>query len=552
MVLTLVFAAVIAFSFGLCSYISHASVTLNGSGVTASSTSGNFLDLTSGSSSLFSVNNTGNVGANEFYGSTISTTPAPNLSFTSTGGLSLNAGGSNQNITLNPSGTGSVIMPADAPSSAYTFSVNNGTVIATPNNPTLPAYSGADAGVVINEAIQQLASVGGRFYFKNGVYNFDSLQSIDSSHYAAVLLPAQVSTEDWVFEGESATTWTGEINAGGPPMDGVIFNITATAITSAGTSTNYVYGIAQATASGWPFMQDEFYNLTVRFPSNQREHQVGFYMNDAGTVIFSGTLQDYDVSYISLTESAQGNDGYWTPHSGDGNVVRFDNTYAVGDWVGYYMPGEHNVGDSMTAIYCNYWGIVAGNHASIFRNIMDQENLQGLNISTAAGALVDITGYDIEQATSGTWARQKNLVDNNNANGFISYDLATQGVGPAPCPASAFATGGAHFVQECGGALKLPNISPNGAITTLAGTTAGNLYWSQPFQGSAYKKTILNFQGFENTSSTAQTVTFPTAFSYSPSVVGCALPSGVTVSTTGMSAASMSATFTGQCIIEGQ
>lgn len=88
--------------------------------------------------------------------------------------------------------------------------------------------------------------------------------------------------------------------------------------------------------------------------------------------------------------------------------------------------------------------------------------------------------------------------------------------------------------------------------TTLAGTTAGNLYWSQPFQGTAYKKVVLNFQGFENTSATAQTVTFPTAFSYTPAVDGCTLPAGVTVSTTQMAAASMGGTFTGQCIVEGQ
>lgn len=107
--LTLAITAIAAFSFGLGSYVSHASVTLNGSGVSASSTSSNFLELTSSTNTLFSVDNQGNVGANQFYGDTVSTTPVPNLSFTSGGGLNLNAGGTNQDLNLNPSGTGATV-----------------------------------------------------------------------------------------------------------------------------------------------------------------------------------------------------------------------------------------------------------------------------------------------------------------------------------------------------------------------------------------------------------------------------------------------------------
>lgn len=92
------------------------------------------------------------------------------------------------------------------------------------------------------------------------------------------------------------------------------------------------------------------------------------------------------------------------------------------------------------------------------------------------------------------------------------------------------------------------NVSP----TTVVATTAGNLYWSQPYQGSAYKKTVLNFVGYENTTATAQTITFTTPYSYAPTILGSS-PSGMTVSTTGVTLPiSMAATFTGQCFIEGQ
>lgn len=154
--------AVTGFSFGLGAFVSHASMTLNGTGVTASASNGNFLDLTSNSSTLFAVDSSGNVGANEFYGSTVSATPAPNLSFTSTGGLNLNAGGTNQNITLSPSGTGATI--------ANNLEDKGGQVL------NVKAFGAKGDGVTDDTAAVQAAinaanaANGGVIYFPSGIY----------------------------------------------------------------------------------------------------------------------------------------------------------------------------------------------------------------------------------------------------------------------------------------------------------------------------------------------------------------------------------------------
>lgn len=92
----------------------------------------------------------------------------------------------------------------------------------------------------------------------------------------------------------------------------------------------------------------------------------------------------------------------------------------------------------------------------------------------------------------------------------------------------------------------------NAAQTTLTGTTAGSIVWSEPFQGSAYKKFIGYASGYENTTATAQTITFPTAFADTPIITGNNTGMALTASTTTLTLpASMSATASGFIIIEG-
>jgi len=85
---------------------------------------------------------------------------------------------------------------------------------------------------------------------------------------------------------------------------------------------------------------------------------------------------------------------------------------------------------------------------------------------------------------------------------------------------------------------------------TLTGTSAGSVIWNMPYQGTGYKKAIFYLNGYENTTTTAQTITFPTAFTYTPYVITSI--SGVSASTTALTLpTSMTATATGYIIVEG-
>lgn len=72
------------------------------------------------------------------------------------------------------------------------------------------------------------------------------------------------------------------------------------------------------------------------------------------------------------------------------------------------------------------------------------------------------------------------------------------------------------------------------ATKSVTGTTAGSFTWVMPQQGSAAKEVLIYFDGYENDTTTAQTITFPTAFTDTPEVTGISV-TGLTVDTTQVS-----------------
>ncbi len=87
--------------------------------------------------------------------------------------------------------------------------------------------------------------------------------------------------------------------------------------------------------------------------------------------------------------------------------------------------------------------------------------------------------------------------------------------------------------------------------TTLTGTSAGTVVWSMPGEGSSYKRFVGHYTGYENTTATAQTITYPVAFSLTPKITSNDGPSGSTSTTALTLPASMSGPATGWIIIEG-
>jgi hypothetical protein len=94
--------------------------------------------------------------------------------------------------------------------------------------------------------------------------------------------------------------------------------------------------------------------------------------------------------------------------------------------------------------------------------------------------------------------------------------------------------------------------NPNTSQNTLTGTSAGSIIWSQPLQGSALKLVILYASGYENTTTTAQSISFTKAFTNTPATLVNTTGMTITVSATGVTLpASMTAAATGWVIIAG-
>lgn len=58
----------------------------------------------------------------------------------------------------------------------------------------------------------------------------------------------------------------------------------------------------------------------------------------------------------------------------------------------------------------------------------------------------------------------------------------------------------------------VPAMQNNVPVITVAGSTSGNLHWSQPERGSGYKVVIVILQSFNGVNS----ITFSTPFTYTP------------------------------------
>lgn len=95
-------------------------------------------------------------------------------------------------------------------------------------------------------------------------------------------------------------------------------------------------------------------------------------------------------------------------------------------------------------------------------------------------------------------------------------------------------------------------LNDDAALNSFAGTTAGTVYWSMPFQGTSYKKCVVYLSAYENDTAVAQTITYPTAFADVPLITNPSTVPGVTTTATELSIDPDTTTaYTGWIVVEG-
>jgi hypothetical protein len=341
--------------------------------------------------------------------------------------------------------------------------------------------------VLINAALAAKSTTGGRLFFKNGVYNINSMtleSATGCNNFEGVAaiaygigLPSNTTLANsvqWLFEGESTTVWQGELVGATVNNAGVIFEITPTAVSSVAAGTIlagfWQRPITNCTTNTTNTSNDAHYkNMTVRFPLHTRGNEIGIAAYFNLNIEYENVVADFNELQSALKATAPlpgtyGSFGLTTTTSISGNYQYFKNTFVSGWHRGYDFQSEHIVSEQSTAIYSNSPGIFgrsmgAVNYASQIIQFDDQENLNGFifgsNMST--NSRVDFLGLQIELLNDATWYSVRACTGAMTettpgiTTGLIYY-VASCGVPLSLPPANLFSSGGQSF-QAFSGAV---------------------------------------------------------------------------------------------------
>jgi len=368
----------------------------------------------------------------------------------------------------------------------YTFYLTSGTYYARNNATHAVDYSGSDAGVVIRSAIAHNAAVCGHLYFTSAVYNINSLVQENTggySHYYGIGFPHSAATGfkcQWTVEGDSTLVPLDQF-AAPAQTNGAIFYVTPTAVATVSSTTEIMafWTRPDATYIVGPVLS--FKNIGVRFPDNQRGSETAINSTQAASVDYESVMADFATAENDLQFPVAGSHGLYgittTDSVHEQNYMR--NTYAFGYDHCLDIQSEHSVLINSYGARCNYAidygvrGTGGVSHASSWMSSGWGECAHGLTLGSMmqAGSMLDISGLDIEDATTGTWVPVAHASEAHPGYTFgrISYSRVYQAVGLSPL-AFLFDGGG-------GGSFELKTSSPTGtyvSFDTFVGT-AGTL-----------------------------------------------------------------------------
>ena len=186
--------------------------------------------------------------------------------------------------------------------------------------------------------------------------------------------------------------------------------------------------------------------------------------------------------------------------------------------------------------------------------VLNVPNLWQVVVDSTAGTQTFQT-YD---TSTSTWVTQWTLTFATGAitlaeNQTVSGTLAVTGAVTLSDTLAVTGTATLSSTLAVTDAVTAGGVNPNVAVQSLAGETAGTVYYVQPFAGSGYKKVLVWFDGYENDSTANQTITFPTAFASVANVTSNTSGLTLTTSDTELTITAPDATtvYNGVAVVEG-
>ena len=194
----------------------------------------------------------------------------------------------------------------------------------------------------------------------------------------------------------------------------------------------------------------------------------------------------------------------------------------------------------------------SSDHYTIFGNIFNALSHDVSDQGTGQRKLVQGNTRKFQIGASGS-SVANGIIFGSSAPGGVSILNTHAGINAgsvSPDLFGVYGNGNQQFaVDQDGNVGMRGNAYTQPGTTTLAGTTAGNIYWAQPEQGTR-KVFIAVFDAYENDTKTNQTITFPTAYTYTPTVSTNSTGLTISASTTELTITSPDSTTTYSGVVE--
>lgn len=300
----------------------------------------------------------------------------------------------------------------------FTVSISTGTITATPNSSAVTTVTGTDICAVLNSAMAQAATTGGRILFKEGQYPMATVRAetrgFGNPFYCAGIPSTGTVTQgvEWYFTGESQPPFAGI--AASQTGGGVVFLATAAQRTSAGAGNLISYFWQRPDAGGGAALNQVYFeNISIRLLDNQRGNENHFDMSASvgsswigGTVDFVGAYN----THLAPVAGTNGQRGFVTNRSAQ-NLAYLRNTVAEGMDEGYEINSEHSQLIQTTAYQNRFpysYGMVGTTifHASEWFHPIEFNCINGLRLGAtlAKGSQLIIKAYDKEYTAAGAFA----------------------------------------------------------------------------------------------------------------------------------------------------